>query len=219
MEVENITSKKKSGGILTFFLGFLSVLILFGTLGGVAYYYFVIKDGGENPFSLDEKRTSNKDLAGGKEINRLVEQIKDRESRIKVLAEENALLKSQSRPEMVQRLGDVVKPKSEVLIACHNAKLGEWKAPANCLKDLKANLSKMIQSDKKIVVLEVAGIVDEKQYTGRHPELKQEGLASFRAKEVMMQLRQDFGSVLTFQGMSAQERMKRGFFVRAYYVQ
>lgn len=220
METENnLTGKKKSGGVLTFFLGFLSVLILFGALGGVAYYYFVIKND-QNPFSLEEtKRLTTSSTTEHKELNELMEQIKDQKGQIQALKEENTLLKAQNQESITERLGDVIKPKSELVVECYGANLGQWKIPANCARQLKANLSALLKSDKRILVLEVIGIVDEKQYGGRSPELKQEGLASFRAKAVMMQLRQDFPDLLTFKGLSAQEKMKRGFFVRAYYAQ
>lgn len=218
MEVENnLTSKKKSGGILTFFLGFLSVLILFGALGGVAYYYFVAKTD-KNPFSLEETKTQISSLDHRK-FNELLEQVKDQKGQIQALQEENASLKSQGQNSITERLNYVIKPKSQFVVECYNANLGQWKIPTSCAKQLKTNLTQLLQSDKRILVLEIIGIVDEKQYGGRSPELKQEGLASFRAKAVMMQLRKDFPNLLTFKGLSAQEKMKRGFSVRAYYAQ
>lgn len=220
METENNLAKKKSGGVLTFFLGFLSVLILFGALGGVAYYYFFAKND-KNPFSLEEKRkpSFSEPSVENKRIDKLVEQIKDQKDQIQVLQEENTLLKAQSQESITERLSYVIKPKSEFLVECHNADLGQWDLPTDCVQQLKTNLDKLLESDKRILVLEVTGIVDEKQYSGRYPELKQEGLASFRAKAVIMQLRQDFPNILTFKGLSAQEKKKRGFSVRAYYVQ
>lgn len=220
MESENnLTGKKKSGGVLTFFLGFLSVLILFGALGGVAYYYFVVKND-NNPFSLEEtKKPAQVSSTEHQELNQLIEQIKDQKGQIQALKEENASLKSQNQESITERLSYVIKPKSKFVAECYNANLGQWKIPATCARELKANLSKLLQSDKRILVLEVIGIVDERQYGGRSPELKQEGLASFRAKAVMMQLQRDFPNVLIFKGLSAQEKMKRGFSVRAYYAQ
>lgn len=219
MEVENnLTGKKKSGGVLTFFLGFLSVLILFGALGGVAYYYFVIKND-KNPFSLEEGKSSTASSYANKEVDQLIDQIKDQKGQIEALKEENTLLKTQSQSSIAERLSYVIKPKSEFVVECYNANLGQWKIPSSCAQQLKVNLASLLKSDKQILVLEVTGIVDEKQYSGRSPELKQEGLASFRAKAVMMQLHKDFPNVLIFKGLSTQEKNKRGFFVRAYYAQ
>lgn len=218
METEKNIATKKSGGVITFFLGFLSIVILFGTLGGVAYYYFIIKND-KNLFSLEEVKRSPLPIVENKGIDKLVKQIKSQSNQIQALQEENALLKAQSQESITERLSYMIKPKSEFVAECYSANLGEWRIPATCVRELKANLSKLLQGDKRILVLEVIGIVDEKQYSGRSPELKQEGLASFRAKTVMMQLQQDFPNVLTFKGLSAQEKMKRGFSVRAYYAQ
>lgn len=218
MEAENnLTGKKKRGGFLTFFLGFLSILILFGALGGVAYYYFVIKTD-KNPFSLEETKTQTLvSNINHQEFNELLEQVEDQKGQIQALQEENANLKAQK--SITERLKYIIKPKSQFVVECYNANLGQWKIPENCARQLKANLTQLLQSDKRILVLEIIGVVDEKQYSGRSPELKQEGLASFRAKAVMMQLRKDFPNVLTFKGLSTQEKMKRGFSVRAYYAQ
>lgn len=217
MEVDNNLTKKKSGGVLTFFLGFLSVLILFGALGGVAYYYFVFK-GEQNSLTLEEANTEAL-MLNEQELSELVEQVKNQRGQIQALQEENATLKAQGQKGIAERLSYIIKPKSQFVVECYNAELGKWKIPANCAMQLKNNVAQLLKSDKRILALEIIGVVDEKQYKGRSPELKQEGLASFRASAVMMKLNKDFPNVLTFKGLSVQEQMKRGFFVRAYYAQ
>lgn len=216
--VINQTPKEREGGYFTFILGFLSVLILLGALGGVAYYYFVLK----KDLRENEAKSSN---YGTKEIQTLVEQIqvknnqiKAKDDQIKLLTQENAKLKNGAKG-MIGRLNYIIKPNAQMIAECYSAKLGQWQIPAKCQQMAQKNLSELLNSNKKVVALEVIGVVDERQYTGRNPELKQEGLASFRAKEVIRQMRQLFPNVVFFTGASEQKNQKRGFAIRAYYVQ
>ena len=207
----NQNTKESGGGYWTSLLGFLSVLILLGTLGGVAYYYFVLK----KDLKASEVEAS---AYGAKEIQNLMNQIKDKNEQIKILSQENALLKQKAKG-VLERLHYVIKPKPQMIVECYSAKLGQWKMPLNCQQMGYKNLSALLNSEKKVVALEVIGIIDEKQYAGRSPELKQEGLASFRAKEVIRQMNPLFPNVVFFTGPSQQKNQKRGFAIRAYYVQ
>lgn len=212
METENISGQipKKRGGIFTFLLGLMSVLILFGTLAGVAYYFFIFKQ------ELKHQETDS-GVFETVEVKKLVEQIKVKNSQIKVLQDENALLRGEVS-NITQRLKYAIKPKAQFVSECYEARIGDWKLPQKCFNELNRNLTQLLQSDKRILVLEVIGVVDEKKYAGRSPELKQEGLASFRAKNVIERLRRDFPQIVTFEGLSLQQPQKRGFAVRAYYV-
>lgn len=210
MEAENLTNqpqKKKEGGTLAWILGLLSVLILLGTLGGVAYYYFVLKKGGA---SIGENRSV--------QVGKLVEQIKIKDGQIKILKEENILLR-QKVSGVVERLRYTIKPKSTFISECYSAEIGKWNLPSQCMEELSKNISSLLKSEKKTLVLEVMGVVDEKQYAGRSPELKQEGLASFRARNVIKTIKKEFSNVAVFEGLSMQKPQKRGFAVRAYYLE
>lgn len=215
MEIENTTQnpipRKRKKGFLAFLLGFLSILILVGVLGGVAYYYLVLKkDNQPKEEVLQPKET--------KEITHLLDQIKIKNGQIKVLQEENKLLKGQVK-DITQRLSYVIKPKNQMIVECYSAKIGNWTIPQSCKNTAQANLTNLLQNDQKIVALEVIGVVDEKLYRGRNSELKQEGLASFRAKTIIQQMQKVFPNIVFFEGLSQQKKNKRGFMIRAYYVQ
>ncbi|WP_051420578.1 hypothetical protein [Helicobacter pametensis] len=208
----NQVQKKKEGGILTLILGIMSVLILLSALGGVAYYYFVLKYEGN---TLD---ANNMQSENGHDVHKLVEQIKIKDGQIKILREENALLREKTSG-MTQRLSYAIKPKAQYVTECYVAQNGRWSLPSVCLQNMKSSIEGLLASDKRIVALEVVGIVDEKPYAGRSPELKQEGLASFRAKMAIQEIYKLFPNVAVFEGLSVQEPKKRGFTVRAYYFQ
>lgn len=216
METENTSSsqisKKKSGGVLTLILGLLSVAILVGTLCGGAYYYFVLKP------NEKYKDLGMEEIGNIKDADTLIAQIKIKNGQIKVLKDENALLRKQAT-SVVQKLQYVIKPKQEIVAECYDSKIGKYDLPKTCMQNLIKNLSKLVQSDKRIVALEVSGVVDELPYAGLSPHLKQEGLASFRAKGVIEYLRKNLSNVTVFEGLSVQKDGKRGFFIRAYYVE
>lgn len=220
-EMENTVQqpKEKKGGIATFLLGFLSVLILTGALGGVGYYYFIeYKKSSKDMISSTQTIAQNITEPSSKEIDELIKQIGIKNSQIKVLQEENAILKKQAS-NVVQKLNYVIKPKNKLVVECYNALNGRWNIPQECAKVLVSNIQNLLKEDKKIVALEVSGVVDEAQYSGFSPELKQEGLASFRARNVIEYLRKTLPSITTFEGLSVQKPNKRGFFIRAYYIQ
>lgn len=229
MEEVNIQQpKEKKGGVATFLLGFLSVLILLGALGGVGYYYFMkhkkatkepLVQTQEQPITKVAKtELSSKAEPSSKEIDELIKQIGIKNSQIKVLQEENANLKKQAN-SVVQKLNYVIKPKNKLVVECYNTPKGRWNIPQECAKVLIVNIQNLLKEDKKIVALEVSGVVDDQQYSGFSPELKQEGLASFRARNVIEYLRKSLPNITTFEGLSVQKPNKRGYFIRAYYVQ
>lgn len=223
MEEVNVQQpKEKKGGFATFLLGFLSVLILFGALGGVGYYYFMQNKKVSKEFDTTTQEQpivkTAKTEPSSKEIDELIRQIGIKNSQIKVLQEENANLKKQAS-SVVQKLNYVIKPKNKLVVECYNAQKGRWNIPQKCAEVLIVNIQNLLKEDKKIVALEVSGVVDEQQYSGFSPELKQEGLASFRARNVIEYLRKSLPNITTFEGLSVQKPNKRGYFIRAYYIQ
>lgn len=212
----NPQPKQQKRGIATFLLGFLSVMILLGALGGVGYYYLVKS---KNPQHVIQPPKSNiYNDASAKEIDELIRQIGAKNNQIKVLTEENTVLKKQAT-SMTQKLSYVIKPKAKVVVECYKSRTGKWQLPQGCAKTLINNVQTILKEDKKIVALEVSGVVDEQKYKGFSPELKQEGLASFRAKSVMEYLKKALPTITTFEGLSIQQKGKRGYFIRAYYVE
>ena len=219
MESVNIQQpKEKKGGVATFLLGFLSVLILAGALGGVGYYYLIKHKSTPTGTALTQEPLAQSNEPSSKEIDELIKQIGIKNSQIKVLQEENAVLKKQAS-SVVEKLNYVIKPQNKLVVECYNAQKGRWNIPQECAKVLIVNIQKLLKENKKIVALEVSGVVDNQQYSGFSPELKQEGLASFRARNVIEYLRKSLPSITTFEGLSVQKPDKRGYFIRAYYVQ
>lgn len=237
--------KEKKGGIATFLLGFFSVLILVGALGGVGYYYFIkqkkipsqesVKPVAKEDVKITQKKMESKEMEisqpspkvsksesisepTSKEIDELIKQIGIKNNQIKILQEENANLKKQTN-NIVQKLNYVIKPKNKLVVECYSAPNGKWNIPQECAKTLISNVQAILKEDKKIVALEVSGVVDEQKYRGLSPELKQEGLASFRAKSVIEYLKKSLPTITTFEGLSIQQKGKRGYFIRAYYVE
>ena len=208
-------SKQQKKGIATFLLGFLSVMILLGALGGVGYYY-LIKPKTQH-IVQPSKSTLTNDV-NTKEIDELIKQIGIKNDQIKTLTAENTALKKQAS-SMSQKLSYIIKPKAKVVVECYKSKTGKWQLPQECAKTLISNVQAILKEDKKIVALEVSGVVDEQKYKGLSPELKQEGLASFRAKSVIEYLRKTLPTITTFEGLSIQQKGKRGYFIRAYYVE
>lgn len=214
--VTNLQQKQPKKGIATFLLGFLSVMILLGALGGVGYYYLIKSKGVEH--IVQSANLGISDEPNTREIDELIRQIGIKNSKIKVLTEENTALKKQAS-SMAQRLNYVIKPKAKVVVECYKSRTGKWQLPQECAKTLISNVQAILKEDKKIVALEVSGVVDEQKYRGLSPELKQEGLASFRAKSVIEYLRKTLPTITTFEGLSLQKKGKRGYFIRAYYVE
>lgn len=207
---------KKKKGVATFLLGFLSVMILLGALGGVGYYYLIMPKKTQHLIQPPKSNLTNE--ASTKEVDELIKQIGIKNNQIKVLTEENTALKKQAS-NMGKKLSYIIKPKAKVVVECYKSRTGKWQLPQECAKTLINNVQDILKQDKKIVALEVSGVVDEQKYRGLSPELKQEGLASFRAKSVIEYLKKSLPTITTFEGLSIQQKGKRGYFIRAYYVE
>ena len=90
--------------------------------------------------------------------------------------------------------------------------------PKKCEEDILNAVQRLIDANNELIAIEVSGIVDGNPYSGPSAELKQEGLASFRAREGIISIMRGYSNVAAFEGPSQQVRGKRGFQVKAYYL-
>lgn len=119
----------------------------------------------------------------------------------------------------VSQLKYAIKPLDKHISSCGNMKNGKWNMPDSCSNDMINAIKKLIETNNEIIAIEVSGIVDNNPYAGPSAELKQEGLASFRAREAIGVITRNFSSIAVFEGLSIQSPNKRGFEVKAYYLQ
>lgn len=187
--------KGKAGLYLT-----LAALILLIILGAIYYILLgsqsaILEQGGLG-FSLERSQDDAKDA-----------QIKRLESETRALRSEKDSIS----------LTLNIKPQETLVSECGIMPVGKWNLNKKCQQTLIEGLKHALE-DKKVVAIEVSGIVDTRPYGGSSPELKQEGLASFRAKEAILFVRKNMPNVAVFEGLSQQVPNKRGFVVKAYYV-
>lgn len=97
--------------------------------------------------------------------------------------------------------------------------VGTWEIPQSCLLSIATKVDKELQADKRVVAFEVQGIVDTNPYRGLSPELKQEGLASFRAWNAIRAINAKIPNATVFEGPSLQLENKRGYSIKAYFVE
>ena len=183
-----------------FFLIF--VLLLLVTLGSV--YYYIATDSDILLEDISEKIEKSELDSKDTQIQRLKAQTK-------------ALKKEQESTPVKLRYS--IKPKDKIVARCVNMKIGRWGMPKNCTEELTSGIVAMARADNKIVAFEISGVVDNLPYAGLSPELKQEGLASFRAREAIYIVSKRMPNVAAFEGLSQQKANQRGFVVRAYYVE
>lgn len=126
---------------------------------------------------------------------------------------------SASKPSTITSLKYTIKPNDMDIFSCTNFKNGRWAMPKNCAVNIVSAVQRLIDNNAELIALEVSGIVDNNPYAGPSAELKQEGLASFRAREGIIAIMRNFSSVAAFEGPSMQMPNKRGFQVKAYYLQ
>ncbi|MDE5591976.1 MAG: hypothetical protein K2I63_03350, partial [Helicobacter sp.] len=119
------------------------------------------------------------------------------------------------KPEFPIRFS--IKPKKEIIAECFSMEIGKWKIPKGCLLSLATKIHEELERDYKVVAFEVQGIVDTNPYHGLSSELKQEGLASFRAKEAIREINNKFPNTAVFEGASVQIPDKRGYRIKAYF--
>lgn len=123
------------------------------------------------------------------------------------------------KPSTITSLKYTIKPNDMDIFSCTNFKNGKWAMPKNCAVDIVSAVQRLISNNAELIAIEVSGIVDNNPYSGPSAELKQEGLASFRAREGIIAIMRNFSSVAAFEGPSMQMPNKRGFQVKAYYLQ
>lgn len=112
-----------------------------------------------------------------------------------------------------------IKPNNADIYFCGNMRNGKWIMPKKCEEDILNAVQRLIDANNELIAIEVSGIVDGNPYSGPSAELKQEGLASFRAREGIIAIMRGYSNVAAFEGPSQQARGKRGFQVKAYYLQ
>lgn len=124
-----------------------------------------------------------------------------------------------TKPSSITSLKYTIKPNDMDIFSCTNFKNGRWDMPKNCAGAIVSAVQRLIDNNAELIALEVSGIVDNNPYSGPSAELKQEGLASFRAREGIIAILRNFTNVAAFEGPSMQMNGKRGFQVKAYYLQ
>lgn len=124
-----------------------------------------------------------------------------------------------TKPSTISQLQYTIKPLNKNITNCHTMRNGKWVMPESCGKDIVESVQNLIDTNKELIALEVIGIVDNNPYAGPSAELKQEGLASFRAREAIRLITRNFSSIAVFEGLSVQAPNKRGFEIKAYYLQ
>ena len=112
-----------------------------------------------------------------------------------------------------------IKPNNADIYFCGNMRNGKWIMPKKCEEEILNAVQRLIDANNELIAIEVSGIVDGNPYSGPSAELKQEGLASFRAREGIIAIMRGYSNVAAFEGPSQQARGKRGFQVKAYYLQ
>ncbi|RDU60261.1 hypothetical protein [Helicobacter marmotae] len=203
-------AKKKA---LWYFVG--SIIALLIVLGGGYYYMKTLSSQ-----SLEDMTQSIESalLQKQRDIDSQNSALEAKERQIELLKAQNEEIK-QAQQSVPAKLRYFIKPKEKVVAHCKDSKIGRWDTPKHCLDELSNAVVEMKNEDNTIVAFEVSGIVDTRPYAGLSPELKQEGLASFRAKEAINIIAKTLPDIAVFEGLSQQKNEERGFIVRAFYVQ
>lgn len=222
--------KPKKNHFFTFlFLLVLLILIIFG-----AGYYLLHHEVGKNAIDSlqnslqpktsqsvesSQKSTQNhKEYAKDEEIKRLQNALAQKEKELQSLSKSFGTTQTQTTATTTQ-LRYSIKPKKQIIAECFSMQIGKWEIPQGCLLSLATKISKELENDKKVVAFEVQGIVDSNPYKGLSPELKQEGLASFRAWNAIQEINKKLPNATAFEGPSLQSKDKRGYRIKAYFVE
>ncbi|MDY3113548.1 MAG: hypothetical protein SOW25_04385, partial [Helicobacter sp.] len=112
-----------------------------------------------------------------------------------------------------------IKPKKQIVAECYSMQIGSWDIPKSCLLAIATKVNAELENDKKVVAFEIQGVVDTNPYRGLSPELKQEGLASFRAWSAIREINAKLPNAIAFEGPSLQLENKRGYKIKAYFVE
>ena len=119
----------------------------------------------------------------------------------------------------ITQLKYIIKPLDKNIASCNTMRNGRWSMPNACKDEVLSAIKTLISTNSEIIAIEVSGVVDSSPYSGPSAELKQEGLASFRAREAIGVITRGFSNIAVFEGLSIQAPNKRGFEVKAYYLQ
>ncbi|WP_277641444.1 hypothetical protein [Wolinella succinogenes] len=218
-EVE-IEEKKRSSAVFYIFLFTFLLLVVLGSV----YYVFWAKSkdkplfgGGSAPVEKPILPALSSESASP-ELERLKIELESKQKQIERLSGSLAGVKSEQDSVKI-KLQYTLKPKERIITECYAMNVGFWAIPENCALSLAANVNKELEEDKRVVAFEVQGIVDSTPYRGLSPELKQEGLASFRAREAIRMIQEKLPRAVVFEGPSVQEANHRGYRIKAYFVE
>lgn len=238
-QVVNGIEESKSSSFLPI-LGLIILLIVLILGGG---YYFLNQSSGQAILSKvqnslgimqddvaptfplnDAPILSNVLSEKEEEIRRLQEALYQKEIEAESLAtsleELNLSVQEyQSRQDTINRLRYTIKPKPQIIAECFSMEVGRWEIPTSCLLSIATNVSEELQNDGRVVAFEVQGIVDASPYRGLSPELKQKGLAGFRAWSAIAHLYEKVPNATIFEGPSLQFPDRRGYSIKAYFVE
>lgn len=146
-------------------------------------------------------------------IEELKEKIRRQEITIKDLNNEIIRL----RDNTTYRMAKLPTPKPVKLAECADMGTGSWQMTESCEKAIQIAIAKVENMTEHVLAWEVIPRVDFNTYGGMSPELKQEGLAAYRAYEAMFKLDLILGTdVVKFKGVTLQEEGKRGFVLKVY---
>lgn len=146
-------------------------------------------------------------------VNTLKKRIREQKITIENLEAEIASLKDDIRYRMMQ----LPKPKAITVGECTTLPVGTWKLTPDCEMELKKAIAKVQNMMEHVIAWEIIPRVDFQAYGGMSPELKQEGLASYRANEVILKL--DIilpEKVVKFKGFTLEDENKRGWKIKVY---
>lgn len=186
---------------------------------------FITASDAPNSASIESASLRAGELAKDDEIRRLQEALAQKEEQISQLAKTMDGLDSSveqiknAKNNISSKMRYTIKPKKKIIAECFSMATGRWEIPSGCLLHIATNANKAMELDKKVVAFEVQGIVDTKSYRGLSPELKQEGLASFRALAAIKEIEKKVPNAVAFEGPSIQLPEKRGYTIKAYYVE
>ncbi len=230
---KNIPKKSSGDGKILFSIVSIIILIICGVLIA-SYFEEFSKSFNEKHHHKEEVKFSDKSVneitsqktenitdSNSAQTEVEIQKLKEIISKQTITIEElqNKLKTYKESDSVSLRLSYVIKPKPDYVAECTSYALGGWEIPKECKEDTIAKVKKEIQSDRKIVVWEVIPVVDENPYGGLSPELKQEGLASFRAKSVVSEIGEAVEDITILKGFTQQEKDKRGYRLKAYYLE
>ncbi|CAM2789464.1 hypothetical protein [Helicobacter burdigaliensis] len=228
IEVSFEKEPKKNFGVILLVL----VVIILAVFGLV--YYVLSQPYGknmlenlQNAFGVQQSTTATSSLsmeAKDEEIKRLQVALRQKEqdllklsSSVKGLGESVEQMKKDQNA-LANNLRYSIKPKKQIIVECYSMEVGKWDIPKGCLLSIATKVGNELESDNRVVAFEVQGFVDTKPYAGSSPELKQEGLASFRAREAIREINKKLPNATVFEGPSIQVEDKRGYSIKAYFV-